>query len=404
MHRRQLISRRGFINSAGALVAPFLASGHTQTTEAAPISDNDFHVRLVKEIKNAQLLDLSPDGTKLCMYSSRNPVRSFRWNGETWRESKTPIRDGDEALRIISRDSWAQTYATRLPALPYYASFFADGMAIYVGIPGITEAGQNGDVHLIVDPRDSQPLEHFARYSPTAPMFFYHALRDRMLLGAGNDAKVNRTEVVVLAKSPTFEETRRAPFAENRVPGTRKTETSITVSAERTTFAYGVDDKVVFRDASDLSVIWTSTMKPSLELWCVAISKRYVAASSNDGYTGDGPPLKRVQEGYVGLFDAVTGKELTRIYADATEGLAISPDERLLAIGQRVYLPGKTSGTQPTVLLFEIASGKKVATVIHDQFREGGHEFLHAGVMLRFTPDGKYLITSGRNTKIWQLG
>jgi hypothetical protein len=40
-------------------------------------------------------------------------------------------------------------------------------------------------------------------------------------------------------------------------------------------------------------------------------------------------------------------------------------------------------------------------------FRENGKEYLYAGFNLNgilFTLDGKYLITSGLNTKVWRVG
>jgi hypothetical protein len=405
MHRRQLTSRRSVLQALAGLVAPALVARDSPTVPGSDRSaEGDISVRLVREIKYAQVLDLSPDGAELCLYYSRNPTRSFRSSGEAWRENKNPIPKNADALRVINSSSWVQNYATKLPALPFYGSFFADGSAIYVGVPGVTESGQSGSADLIVDVKAGQISEHFDLYRPDATSFFYWATTDKTLLGLGYDPELRRTDVVVLAEAPSFKEIRRAPFAENRPAGS-KGETRIATSLDRRTFAYGVDDRVIYRNTSDLSVIWNQPMVPSLKMWHATISPRggLVAASSNDGYL-DGPQMRRVQEGYVGVFDASTGRAITRIYADATEGIAISPDEKLLAIGQRVFMPGKTSGTQPTVLLFDIASGKRVATMVHDQFREGGGEFLRAGVSVRFTPDGKYLISSGLNTKIWEIG
>ena len=355
-------------------------------------------------MKYAQVLDISPDGADLCLYSSRNPTRSFRSDGDTWKENKGPIPESVDALRVIKLSSWSPSYATKLPALPFYGSFFADGAAIYAGIPGVTESRQSGTVHLIIDLKSGRMNEHFEIYHPEGISFSYSATTNRTLLGLGYDPERKRTDFLILVDSQNFREIGRAPFSQNR-SAARESATGIATSLDRKTFAYGVDGRVIYRDATDLSVIWDQPMTPSLKMWHAAISPRgtLVAASSNDGYL-NGPPIKRVQEGYVGIFDASSGRQITRIFTDATEGIAISPDDRLLAVGQRMFMPGKTSGTQPTVLLFDIASGKTVATLVHDQFREGGKEFLYAGVSVRFTPDGGHLISSGLNTKIWEIG
>jgi hypothetical protein len=89
------------------------------------------------------------------------------------------------------------------------------------------------------------------------------------------------------------------------------------------------------------------------------------------------------------------------------EAIAISPDGKLIAVGQKVAMSGSPSGTQPTIVLFDIASGKNVATLIQDQFRGGGGESLYAGFELNgiiFTSESKHLITSGLNTRIWAIG
>jgi hypothetical protein len=400
---RQLISRRTLLSRAGHFAWPLVLSAGTSLAAQDSDDGGQRSLPLLKVIKNAQVLDISPDGKKICLYCSPNPTRSFRVTGTAWRENKSPVRETEDALRIIDFGSGTQIYAMRLPAVPFCASFLGDGMSFYVGIPGVTEGAKSGDVHLIVSLKDNQVVEHFAPFSSSGLLFFYTALKDRKLLGTGKNPTPNRTEVLTLVESPNFTEVARATFCDNRIPGTAKSETPIAVSGDRTCLCYGVDDKVLLRSTADLSVIWTAKMIPNLQLWQVAVSKQFVAASANDGYTGDGPPPKRVGQGYISLFDVASGREKTRVFADATESLALSPNGQLIAAGQRLFMPGKESGTQPTVLLFDVSSGKRIATIIHDQFREGGAEFLHAGVRVRFSPDGRYLITSGLNTKVWDL-
>ena len=119
------------------------------------------------------------------------------------------------------------------------------------------------------------------------------------------------------------------------------------------------------------------------------------------------PNIPSPKPSRIDVYDGKDGYPLATIPVDADETIAISPDRTLLAAGQRLAMRGKVSGTQPTVLLFDITSGKKVATLIQDQFRGGGAEFIYAGFGINgivFTPDGRYLITSGLNTKVWKIG
>jgi WD40 repeat protein len=181
------------------------------------------------------------------------------------------------------------------------------------------------------------------------------------------------------------------------------TETPVSVSGDRKTFVYSFDNNVVCRRAEDLAILWKRQTDPDLIVWRVGISKdgSVVAASFFSGASSD--LLKRT---HVAVYDGRDGTSIAQVPVNGTEGVAISPDNKLLAAGQRVPLQGKKAGTQPTVVISDIISGRELATLIQDQFWGGGGEFLYAGFAvhgIQFTSDGKYLITSGLNTKVWDI-
>jgi WD40 repeat protein len=402
MHR-PLISRRHLLHQCLQLTVPILAS--SAQPQVAPggghgVVSNTASMPFVKVFKNAGLLDISPDSRKLCLYFSRHPSRSFGWHDQ-WEETTRPIRDGEDALRVVNMESWQSVFEKRLPTSPYLGSFFADSEAIYVGIPGL----KSGHEHLIIELRTNRSDERIDPYREADLEFSYSALDDRTLLGwafrRGNGSA--KTEVLVKAKLPSYEEIQRAPYAENRNPSLPRREAPITVAADRRTFVYAVDDKIVCRSTDNLSVKWTRQIDPQLGLWRTGISGdgRFIAVSA---FSGASEAL--VGRSHVGVFSGEDGKLIARIPVDGREGVAISPDGKLLAAGYRLALHGKTAGTQPTIAVFEISSGRKLATLVQDQFWDGGKEFLYAGFTthgIQFTPDGKYLITSGLNTKIWKF-
>jgi len=396
MHR-ELISRRRLLCAGGALLlqtSDKWAFGQTPAPNRPASGQRG--VTLIKEIKNAGLLDVSGDSRKLCLYFSRRPVRSFRWQGE-WKENTSRVRNGEDALRVLDTNTWTAVYAMRLPALPFGASFFRDGEDLYVYVPGV--AGGATD-HVLVNLQRGTAEERLERPGKEGLNFSYWALDDRMFLGGGRNSVVNRTEVLIKAEAPEYNEVARVPFAERRGPPDSSREAPITVAADRRTFVYAHDSNLVCRSAQSLETLWTRAGDPALKFWRVGISAdgAVVAAAAADTVWVGGS-VKH----YVGIFSGHDGKELTRLPALGVEGVAISQDGKILAAGQRVPLQGKKSGTQPTVTLFDMASGKELATLIHDQFYGGGGEFLYAGVTTMFSPDGRYLITSGLNTKIWQI-
>ena len=84
------------------------------------------------------------------------------------------------------------------------------------------------------------------------------------------------------------------------------------------------------------------------------------------------------------------------------EDIALSPKGKLIAIAK--VEPVKGVGWQPTAHIYDIASGKEVATIVHDSVPSD--KFLGASLSrgMSFTADSKYLVTSANNkVKIWEI-
>ncbi len=79
-------------------------------------------------------------------------------------------------------------------------------------------------------------------------------------------------------------------------------------------------------------------------------------------------------------------------------GVSISPDGKLIAVGDRVVLPD--GRIEPTINVYEALTGVQVGKVTDPAVTE---RYSQAGISGRFTPDGKYLVTAGRDTKVWAL-
>jgi len=316
------------------------------------------------------------------------------------------VSKDEDALRVVDLGSWASSYAKRLPVKPLVGSFFVDGGHMYIETQPSIEPGGAVMERLLID-LGTGGVQELTEHTRSGRVHFsYRALTGRELLGFGNVPDSGKTGVIVRAEAPDYREIQRVPFAETRSAALGKTEGPVTVSADRSTFVYTYDRNVVCRRTSDLGIIWSRETDPSLALWHAAISAdaRLVAAYVCD-FTGIGQARRR----YVAILDGKDGSEVARISADGLESLAVSPERQLLAVGQRVPIrEGKAgtgkAGTQPTVFLFDIKSGRQVAKLIQDQFYGGGKEYLTAGVGVRFMQDGKFLITSGLNTRLWQVG
>ena len=86
---------------------------------------------------------------------------------------------------------------------------------------------------------------------------------------------------------------------------------------------------------------------------------------------------------------------------DGSEGVAISPDGKLLAVSVREA--GKKGDVLPGAHIYDVTSGARIAAVVHDRIPPGRRQWLVAHCGVSFTSDGRYLVTSGMVTKVWNI-
>ena len=155
---------------------------------------------------------------------------------------------------------------------------------------------------------------------------------------------------------------------------------------------------MVYRNTVDLEVVWTREFGAEYteaRHLSVSADGRMVAAAVTDNAFSD-----KQTKFYVGIYDGNDGRELTRLPVTGTDGLGLSADGKLIAVGDR------KSQSDPTVHIYEISSGRRLASVAHDHLVNQRSLFLVGGLSgIEFTSDGKYLVSSGAmNTKIWAVG
>jgi hypothetical protein len=230
---------------------------------------------------------------------------------------------------------------------------------------------------------------------------WYYALSDRVLLGEEHNNKTNSTDFLVRSQLPDYKESKRVPFAEKRVPPPGTWETAISISGNRKAVVYTVDKRVIYRRTDDLEVVWEREIHTKKLLFRTAISfdGQLVAMCAGTGFVS----VERNPDIYV--FDGRDGTPSTHVTGTTlVNALAISPDHRLLAIAENLPPPKLKGNTQANVIVFDTNSGKELTRVVHDEFQPRSnpdHSIRADG--LRFTSDGKYLVSSGLHTKVWEI-
>lgn len=385
------------------LVLSLLANScRAQDQPAAMSPSRPVAARLVKEVKHTSLIAISPDGSKLCLYFTKHPLMTFTLRGDQ-RTSAGGSVEG-EALNVIQMEpgqNWKEIYSThQLRSRFMTGSFFGDSETLYLEVLGIPPDYKNSQ-RIVVNVR-TRELNERIRHEVPGKAIGYLALNNRVLLGIESEPSTAKTVALILAGVPDFHQLARVPYSVSAVvrPEPQFQGTGPVIAAEGKTFVHADHHSIVLRAVEDLSVIWTRDIEPELygiRRLSITPTGNRVAAAILDFAVKGPQPLD-----YVGVYDGRDGTPLARLPLDGSEGMAISPDARFVAIGRE--LKG-AKNIDLAVEIYDVASGHKLSTVLHDSVPPGRYQRLVATFgAIEFTSDGKYLVTSGNNlVKVWQF-
>jgi WD40 repeat protein len=362
---------------------------------SAAQSRDRIQAKAVAEFKNAQLLAISPDGQKLALYSTKEHLETFvERSGKFTRIDKN--RDKD-SLSVVDVRTSGVIYSNRFRNRVSSASFFADSNRLYAEIEG---SGQSQRIVVDLKTKTEQSLKPASWDAHT----YFDAGTGNTLVGLVlSPAKGSKTRWLTLVELPVDEERARVSFAtqEREAKGYDCGEA---FSADRSIVAYAFDHTVVSRRTRDLSVVWTRPIdREFLTVACLSVSADgswvAFAVQEKDGLQAPG-------RCYIGVADGADGSQLARFPLNGTGGISISPDGKLLAVAVPAEDLLKSGQNAPTVQLYEVATGRQVASLVHDQVPDA-HTTIFDGRFttdgIQFTSDGKHLVTSTIHTRVWAI-
>ncbi len=404
-------TRRNFLHFA-------MASVVSAATVNAQRDDLPLRIRLIKEFRGGWLLAVSPDSRKLCLYFAKNPIDKFTLRGGKWTYEGGPSKDGKDALEVIEIGSWRALCSVRLRQYGVLASFFADSEMVYVKTDPLANASQTQ--HVVIDLTTQRVSESLQSSKLGEPSRTYYALSEGVLLATESVYRPPtpiRKEALLRVSLPDYKETGRVPFPLMEIAGERLGG-SLTTSADRKyvvqTVIYdrnkdlgvpeGLNETVVFRRTEDLGVIWSRRIEPAADWRPERIT---ITPDGNRGAVAvsDTVSPADLRQSYIGIYAGKDGREISKVPMDGRDGIALSPDGKVLAVGKIV--PAGRGESSLIAELYELASGNRLAVVEHDRWN-GGRDLIHSTGFdndgLQFTPDGRYLITSINGlVKVWSL-
>ena len=354
-----------------------------------------FELKLQREFKNAILLASAPDGKSICLYFAESRSEAFVLSTGRWLHKDA--RRSRDSLQVVALDTGNPVFSGLFRESVYPASFFADGKRLFVETSSFMNEGKLLHQQAIVDLRSGKIAERIVEPDPSTA-FGFHAIRDEVLLVQEYDRKSKRSIALREVRWPECVAVVSSPYA-SREREEEGGDFEKFFSADRETMSYGFDHVIVCRRTKDLALLWTRVIdREYMGAWRLAVSAdgRYIAAAVTDSAFSH-----KQKKYYVGVYGGKDGEELARLPITGTDGLAISSNGKLVATAEVVY--GKR-GAVPTVTVYDISSGVKVARAEHEPVTSNPFMNASFGIHgIEFTADGKYLITSTHDTRVWSL-
>jgi hypothetical protein len=380
-----MLTRRDLIRASAAL----LGSARLRRAAGQLAEGANAGVSLVQHFTHSYLEDVSPDGTKVCIEDWQKSYQTFVWPNPPWRR-KQPDQ-GSNQLRVLELGTWKSIYTGRFQSQVACSSFFADGQALFLQ----TSSYPTRQL-AVVDLRTGESTKRADAVVPKAVHLMY-ATGGRTLLLDDFDGTTGRTESLALLDLPDYRERARVAYAtQPRAP--KSWEWALYFSADRKTVAYTFDDIVVCRRTEDLAPLWTRRIDPRLKgvhYLAVSADGGAVAAAVSDHH-------RPYEDYYTVIYDGRSGAEVARLPICGSYAMAISPDAKLLGVGEVRF-------ATLFVHIYGLPSGALKSSLIVGTAPNGPHQFLSLGFTtthgIEFTSDGQYVIaSSGLGTKVWKLG
>jgi hypothetical protein len=351
--------------------------------------------QLERDDPRSALLTISPDGAKVALSVSGQPSDIFRFRSGKWASVADKL--APDLLKVIELATGSVVYEALFRARVFPASFFADGLRIYAETVPFNDKGrvvhQCAVINLSTGERQDQFIPVDLERTTSVD-----ALHDDLLLLQTGVAKINRSISLAEVSWPRIETEFQVEYA-TAARESKGHDFEKYLSADRGTLLYAFDHTIVCRRTKDLKVLWTAEVPSEyFGAWRLGVSAdgRYVVAAVTDSPFSD-----KEKRFYVAVYDGRNGQALARLPITGTDGVAISPDGKLLAVAHVVF---DKRGAVPTVFLYDVETGERVATVEHEPVHNNAFMNARFGSHgLAFSADGRHLVTSTNDTRVWAL-
>jgi WD40 repeat protein len=367
-----------------------LRGSHAASTE------EEKTLTLVAEYKKNMLEDISSDGRLLLFYQTSVPMRTYTITVDGTEVRANQPEKHDDLLRVVNRESEREVARTRVRFFPLEQQFVPDTRQVFYSEP--KSSAQSGRLYKLWDITSGQ-----TRVCLDAPEggFFSVTFPDQQhALGT-----VSHKEGGESLGSVTLADCKRAIVGSVDPEYIRgKTWGQLALSPNRDLVAYTIyaGSEVIIRKISTRQVAKKLDPAPLSfgdKLSYTPDGKLLIVAATTSALGGENT------KNYLLFYDTKDYQRVRRLEVPGATAMAISPDSRLLAVGYTEEWKKALGITeQAVVVLYDLATGQEVARASHLPVNQQRSDPFIARIgKLAFTPDGKYLLSSTYDTRIWQV-
>ncbi|MEW5979662.1 MAG: hypothetical protein AB1898_28010 [Acidobacteriota bacterium] len=364
--------------------------------DSAP-SELQVRLTLDREYKKKKLKDLSRDGRWLLFYHADNPIGLVRFTSTG--KPKVIQEVTGESLQVVEMSTGKEIGRIEGKIAGFPARFLPGTERVLYAI-GSWE-------HQVWDIGSGE-----VRPCPAGDFDTPLVVDAETVYGTIQEIKGDISGDALMSLSVRNCQLERISLVDPENPRNELYPNSLVVSPDRHSLAYAAYKKVVVWDIADKKIAVEVRPPDGLNFGDDAV------------YTPDGQLLifaalsekgteRQNQETYYKrylLLYETRGYKLMRRIESPPEfwgryRLAVSPDSRLLAVGYwREEQKFLQSYEEAHIVLYEIATGREVGRALHSRVRaKRTNPFAAMISRLVFTPDGKYLLSSTGDTRVWKV-
>jgi WD40 repeat protein len=356
----------------------------------------EMNLKQAAEYKSNILQDISTDGRWLLFYQTSTPTRSQTIPQGGNRARANQPSTSDDVLRVVERSSGRELGRIKVEFFPESVQFIPGTQQVFYKEPASNKQKylfkvwnfSKGEAKACSD----ADVTNF-RYATVVDA--QHALGTVLEENGGESlGKLTLPECARTIISPVDPE-----YPQGKVWG------GVAVSLDKRFLAYTIyaGSEVIIWDTANKRVAKNLSPAP-LSFW------------DKPAYTPDGKLLIVIAgtnavggkntKSYLLVYDTRTYQQVRRLEVPAVSAFAVSPDSQVLAVGYtKEEKKASITTEQAQLVLYNLMTGKEVGKASHPPVKQQRSDPFAAKItQLAFTPDGRYLLSSTYDTRLWQLG